>query len=169
MRRLKVAVIVVAVLAAAIVVDAAYGPLNSPVVVCMRGGAGIGSGVLVNAAMSVMPGQNSGNLTLAFQDQSCEYISGAKVTSMRPSVIVDGIPHEEENISYSSLIDNASFINYNGVLVSPTNKVPPGGNVMGSIGVNGVEVGTSYTMDIIVSFSGNGLSYAYVTAEVTAT
>jgi hypothetical protein len=169
MRRLKIAVFVVAVLAAAIVVYVAYGPLTSPVVVCMRGGAGIGSGVLVNAAMSVMPEEDSGNLTLTIQDQTCGYISGAEVTSMRPSVIVDGVPHEEENISDSSLITNASFITYNGGLVSPTNRVPLGGSAMGSISVNGVQVGTSYTMDIIISFSGNpGLSYAYVTAEVTA-
>jgi hypothetical protein len=168
MRRLKVAVIVVAVLTAAVVVYVAYGPLNSPVAVCERGGAGIGSGVLVNAAMSVMPGENSGNLTLTLQDQSCEYISGAEVTSMRPAVVVGGIPHEE-NISDSSLITNASFVSYNGGLVSPTNSVPLGGSAMGSISINGVEVGTSYTMDIVISFSGNGLGYAYVTAEVTAT
>jgi len=169
MRRLKVAVIVIAVLTAAIVIYVAYGPLNSPVVACMSGGAGIGNGVLVDVTMSVVPGKDSGNLTLALQDRSCGYISGAEVTSMRPSVIVGGIPHEEENSSDSSLITNASFISYNGGLVSPTNRVPLRGSAMGSLSVNGIEVGTSYTMDIVVSFSGNsGLSYAYVTAEVTA-
>jgi hypothetical protein len=167
MRRLKVAVIVIAVVAAAIVVYVAEGPLNSPVVACMRRGAGIGSGVLVNAAITVTPGKNSGNLTLILQDQSCEYISSAEVTSMRPSLIVNRIPHEE-NFSYPSLITNASFITYNGELVSPSNRVPIGGSAMGSVIVNGVQVGTSYTVNIFVSFSGNGISYANVTAEVIA-
>lgn len=167
MRRLKIAVI--AVLAAApVIAYLAYASLTDPVVICMRGDAGIGSGVLVNAEMNMNPGKGSGNLTLTLKDHTCAYISGVEVTSMRPSVVASGIPRPE-NLSYPSLITNASFVNHNGVLVSSENRVPIGGSAIGSLGVNGVEVGTSYTMDIVISYSGqSGVGYTYVTAEVTA-
>ena len=166
MRRLKVAAIIIAVLAAVVIT---YVALTDPVVVCMKGGAGVGSGVLVTATMKMNPGGDSGNLTLALRDQTCAYISGADVTSMRPSVIVNGTPQIQENLSYSSLVTNASFISHNGALVSPTNRIPVGGSATGSLGVGGVQVGTAYTMDIVVLFSGNpGVNYAHVTAEVTA-
>ena len=168
MLRLKVAVVIIAVLAAIVIIYVAYGPLTTPVVVCMRGGAGIGSGVLVTAEMNMNPTGDGGKLTLTLKDQTCGYISGAEVTSMRPSVLAHEIPHQE-NLSDPSLVTNASFISYDGALVGPTNRIPLGGSATGSLSVSGVEVGTSYTMDIVISFSGNsGLSYAYVTAEVAA-
>jgi hypothetical protein len=58
-----------------------------------------------------------------------------------------------ENLSFPSLINNASFIDYNESPVSPSNTVSLGGMATGSFSVQDVSANQSYTMEIAIFFT----------------
>ncbi len=155
MRRAKmIAVTLIIALASSVVAYEAfdvYQSSNSALAKCERGAANGASGITASVygvEMGVSPGSDTGNLTLSILNDACGFVSGVVVMTMRPTL------NGTEDLSVPSLVTNASFVEYNGSSVSPSNTIPLDGGIgSGSLSVQNVSPNQSYTMEIAILFT----------------
>lgn len=83
------------------------------------------------------------SLSLTVTDTTCTPIVGITVTSVQPEI---------------AGVVNASFVKFNGVLVSPTSPLPGGHIGTGSVAVTGITAGENYTLTVVISFASGTVS-----------
>jgi hypothetical protein len=89
--------------------------------------------------LSLPYGSTGSNLTLTVTNTTCSPIVGVLVVSVQPSV---------------AGVSNATFVEFDGNLVSASSPLPAGQIATGSLPVTGIQAGQKYTLLVTVQFSG---------------
>jgi len=115
-----------------------YQNYNSPLATCQREraqGYRVGE-IIIAPALRVEFGTTSGTFTVEIDGSACSPITGFAITSIHPQL--DGVV-------------NASFVDYKGKPISPTNPEPVGKPVYGSISVSNATVGQTFSFNYTIT------------------
>ncbi len=148
-------IIIVAIVVIGAVGYTEYQTYNSPTAKCDRnaaqGDSAVGE-ILVFSNIIVNQGTNAGNLTMRLSGSACAPISDFVITAVNP---------------FLSGVVNASFIEYQGVLVSPAHPEPIGQQASGSISLSNVSATQSYTFTYKIALATSDPEFSSQQGSVT--
>lgn len=154
-KRTLAAIIIVAIVVIATVGYTEYQNYNSPTAKCDRNAAQGDSQVgfiLLNPTISVAQGASIGNLTIRLPGSGCAPISGFVITAVQP---------------FLTGVVNASFIEYQGTLITPAHPEPIGQPASGSVSLSNVSASQSYTFTYKITLATSDPEFSSQQGSVT--
>jgi hypothetical protein len=154
-KRTWTAVIVIAIVAVAAVAYTEYQYNNAPISRCEsdaeQGDSMVGY-ILITPVVNVAQGASTGNMTVRLSGSGCAPISGFVITAVRPFL--------------SGVID-ASFLDYQGRLVTAAHPEPVDEPASGSINLSNVSAAQSYTFTYKITLATNDPEFTSQEGNIT--
>jgi hypothetical protein len=154
-KRTLTAIVIVAIVVIAVVSYMEYQDYNSPTAKCDRNAAQGDSQVgfiFVNPTITVAQGASTGSLSVTLGGSTCAPISGFVITAVYP--LLSGVV-------------NASFIEYQGALISPAHPEPVSEPASGSVSLSNVSATQSYTLTYKITLATNGPEFSSQQGNIT--